>query len=102
MNSLMQSTESSCIELAAALVPDAEKELAAYARAVYESYGAEQVGQSVEDWMAELDSVEWPLDGKMADWRRVTIAAAHRLAIRTQHPTFRNAAEFATFLCQAS
>jgi hypothetical protein len=100
MNSLVPGTEQSCFELAAELVPAAEQELAAYAGAVRELFGSEQARQSVEDWMAEFESVEWPIDGRMPDWRRITIAAASRLAIRAQQLRFRNAVEFTTLIYQ--
>jgi hypothetical protein len=98
----MQTKEQSCVELAAELVPDAEKELAAYARAIRELFGSEQARQSIEDWMAELESTDLPAGGAIPDWRRVTIAAAGRLAIRAQHPRFKNATESPTLICQAS
>jgi|SRR5271166_748992 len=102
MNSLMQRTEQICDELAAELVTDAEKELAAYARAVRKLFGSEQAQQSIEDWLAEFESVEWPIGRRMTDWRCVTIAAANRLAIRTRDSEFKNAAEFSTLIGQAS
>jgi hypothetical protein len=76
-------TEQSCVELAAELVPDAEKELAAFARAVKELFGSKQARRSIEDWMEELERMDWPAQGT-PDWRCVTIAAAHQLAIRTK------------------
>jgi hypothetical protein len=98
----MQRTEQSYVELTAELLPDAEKELAAYAHAVLELFGSEQAQQSVEDWIRELELMELPVEGAIPDWRRLTIVAASRLAVRVQHSRFKNAAEFTTFTCQAS
>jgi hypothetical protein len=98
MNSLMQGREQSCVELAAELVPEAEKQLFAYARAVQEMFGSEQVPQSVEDWMAELELMNWPPGTAIPDWRLVTIAAASRLAVRVQHSLFKNSSEVKTLV----
>ena len=78
----MQRTEHSCVELADELFPAAEKELAAYARAVQELFGSEQARQSIDEWLGELESMDVPDAGAVPDWRRVTIAAAMKLAIR--------------------
>jgi len=98
----MQKTEPSCVELAADLFPGAEKELISYARAVQELFGSEQARQSVEDWLEELKSMDLPAAGAIPDWRRVTIAAATQLAIRNGHSRFKNTAEFATPIGEAS
>jgi hypothetical protein len=102
MNSLTQGTEQSCVELAAELLPDAEKELAAFTHAVYELFGSEQARQSVEGWLEDLESMDLPTAGAIPDWRRVTIAAAIQLAVRAHHSRFRNADEFTTPIRQAS
>jgi hypothetical protein len=98
---LIQRTEQSCVELAADLFPGAEKELAAYARAVQELFSSEQARQSIEDWLEELESMDLPAAGAIPDWRRVTIAAATQLAIRNQHARFKNTAEFTTLIGEA-
>ena len=59
----------------------AERHLAAFARAVHELYGAEQARQSAEDWLEELELMDW-LEGEAPNWRQITIAAAARLADR--------------------
>jgi hypothetical protein len=94
MNFLMQGTEQSCVELAAGLVPDAEKELAAYASAVHELFGSEQARRSVEDWMAELQVLDWPNGEAAPVWRQVTIASAIRLASRVNAPLHKETTEF--------
>jgi hypothetical protein len=82
MDSLVQGLVEDCVELTGVFVDAAEKELAAYARAVRELFGSEQARQSTEDWMAELESMDWPGRDAAPDWRGVTIRAAARLAHR--------------------
>lgn len=65
-----------------ALGSDAEKELAAFARAVQELFGPEQARQAIEDWMEELESVDWRSQKTVRDWRGLTTSAAVRLARR--------------------
>jgi len=64
------------------LLLEAERELTAFALAVTQRFGAERARQSVEDWMEELESMNWPAEEACPVWRRVTIAAALRLAGR--------------------
>ena len=80
----MPSTKPSCVELTSGLLPRAEKELVAYAGAVQELFGSNEARQSIEDWMGELQWMDWPSGDRIPDWRRVTIAAAMRLASRVQ------------------
>jgi hypothetical protein len=69
-----------CVEFSDRLLPRAERELGAFARAVNELFGSAQVEQSIEDWLQEFHSIDWPDGEAIFDWRRVTIAAAARLA----------------------
>lgn len=71
-----------CAQFTAGVLPIAEKELAAFARAVTELFGAEQARRAVEDWIEELELSEWPTGSAPPDCRQVTIAAAARLANR--------------------
>jgi hypothetical protein len=64
------------------LMAMAERELAAFTRAVNELFGSERVRQATEDWMEELALIDWPEGTAMPDWRQLTIAAAARLAGR--------------------
>ena len=73
-----------CIEFSDRLLPRAEKELGSFARAVNKLLGPAYVAQSIEDWVEEFESIEWPAKGATPDWHRVTIAAAARLASRVQ------------------
>jgi hypothetical protein len=66
----------------AGLLASAERELASFARAVSELFGADQARQSVEDWMQELESMDWRSEKTIPAWRHLTIAAAARLAGR--------------------
>jgi hypothetical protein len=67
-----------CPELAAM----AERELLAFTAAVAGQFGHEQSKLSAEDWLNELAQIEFPRQPTSKDWRRVTIAAASRLASR--------------------
>jgi hypothetical protein len=71
-----------CAQFAAGVMPIAEKELAAFARAVTELFGAEQARRAVEDWIEELEFSDWPAGSALPHCRQVTIAAAARLANR--------------------
>jgi len=71
-----------CVQFTAGALPIAERELAAFARAVTELFGAEQTRQAVEDWMKELELSDWPAGWSALDFRQVTIASATRVAKR--------------------
>jgi hypothetical protein len=71
-----------CVELMAM----AQRELGAFLSAVTELFDPEQAQLSAEDWLDELESVD-SLPGLACDeWRRITIAAAARLASRLMDP----------------
>ena len=72
------------VRIDANLLNLAENELAAFARAVSEMFGPEHVRQSVQDWIEELESLDWPQDKHAPNWRHGTVAAASRLASRTR------------------
>jgi hypothetical protein len=76
-----------CLEISDRLLPRSEKELRAFARAVDKLFGSAHVGQSMEDWVEEFESIDWPAGGAIPDWRRVTIVAAARLASRVESKT---------------
>jgi hypothetical protein len=59
----------------------------AFARAVSKRFGSAQAGQSIEDWVEEFESIDWPAGSTIPDWRRITIAAAARLASRVEIKT---------------
>lgn len=83
--SVMQQANDIVVDVAAGFLSDAEKELAAFARAVQELFGSRQVRQSIEDWIEELESMDWRCAESAPDWRGITIVAAVRLASRISH-----------------
>lgn len=98
----MQSTKQNCDEYASALQPGAEKELAAYASAVRALFGADQALQCAEDWLEELERMNWPPDGRIPNWRCLTITAAKRLANRLSVPGVDQAAALSRLLYQGA
>ncbi|HVM92331.1 MAG TPA: hypothetical protein VMT67_05935 [Terriglobales bacterium] len=60
----------------------AERELAAFVKAVREMFGPEQAQASTEDWLEEAELADEPPRSFERDWRSVTIAASARLANR--------------------
>ena len=60
-----------------------ERELAAFIRAVTESFGPEQGQLAAKDWLDELSLIEMPLVSPGREWRWVTVVACARLASRT-------------------
>lgn len=66
----------------ALLLTDAERELAAFLHAVNDLFGREQAQQSSQDWIEELELMDWSTQEINPDWRKLTIAAAIRLARR--------------------
>ena len=101
----MQGIKQDCVELTAELLPGAERELAAFALAVEELFGGAQARQSIEDWMAELELMDWQKRDVVLVWRQVTVASAIRLARRVNAPSLKKPTEFlnpvvlATSLC---
>jgi hypothetical protein len=78
----MQKAKDIVVDVTAGFLSDAEKELAAFARTVQELFGSGQVRQSIEDWIEELESMDWRCAESVPDWRGITIGAAARLASR--------------------
>jgi hypothetical protein len=70
-------------ELATVLFISAMKELAAFFIAVKSLFGAEQASQSDIHWIEVLESMDWPSDEPMPNWRQVTLAASARLGTGT-------------------
>jgi hypothetical protein len=63
----------------------AERELAAFLKAVGEQYGSAQAQLSAAEWLEEFESFDGPLPLNGDCWRPITIAAAIQLASRL-HP----------------
>jgi hypothetical protein len=64
------------------LLTSAERELSAFVTAVHQLFGADQARHAADNWMEELAQAHWSSESTITDWRRVTIAAAARLARR--------------------
>ncbi len=64
------------------LLKSAERELAAFLRAVNDTFGSRQAQIALEDWMELVEDIEWREDGTVPQWRQVTIQASCRLAGR--------------------
>lgn len=60
----------------------AERELAAFLRAVSELFGPGQANLSSAEWIDELGSLNWEAEPGVSDLRRVTVAASSGLAHR--------------------
>lgn len=60
----------------------AERELAAFIRAVKQLFGAESALLSAEDWLDESQLMDSPPHATSRDWQAVTVAASARLANR--------------------
>jgi hypothetical protein len=82
--------EEACAQSMAHLLASAERELSAFVTAVNELFDAEQERRAAKDWIEELERTDWPSEGQVIDWRRVTIAAAVRLAGRNMGQLSRN------------
>ena len=70
------------VERVAELMTTAETELAAFYEAVFRRYGLKEARKAAQDWIEELETMEWPADWAFPNWRHVTIAAADCLAFR--------------------
>jgi hypothetical protein len=60
----------------------AERELGAFLHVVTELYGPEEANNSGQDWLDELELLDNLPGPTEREWRRLTIAAANRLAKR--------------------
>jgi hypothetical protein len=67
----------------------AERELSAFVTAVHQLFGAEQAWRAADSWIEELER-DWPSEAPVIDWRKVTIAAAGRLADRDKRQLSRS------------
>ena len=74
------------VERVAELMTAAETELAAFYEAVFRRYGLNEARKAAQDWIEEVETMDWPADGALPNWRHVTIAAADCLALRNHRP----------------
>jgi hypothetical protein len=70
------------VERIAELMTTAETELAAFYEAVFRRYGLKEAKKAAQDWIEELETMDWPADWALPNWRRVTIVAVDRLTFR--------------------
>ncbi|WP_433967823.1 hypothetical protein [Tunturiibacter gelidiferens] len=70
------------VELVAEFTMKAERELAAFYEAVFRRYGLEEARMAAQDWIEELETMDWPAAWAFPNWRHVTIAAADCFAFR--------------------
>jgi hypothetical protein len=70
------------VERVAELMTTAEAELAAFCEAVFRRYGLKDAREAAQDWIEELETMDWPADWALPNWRHVTIAAADCLAFK--------------------
>jgi hypothetical protein len=66
----------------AELMMTAERELAAFYATVFRRYGPKEARMAAWDWIEELETMDWPVDGAPPHWRHMTIVAADCLASR--------------------
>jgi hypothetical protein len=74
--------EKAPVERVAELMATAETELAAFYEAVFRRYGLKEARKASQEWIEELERMDWPADPALPNWRHVTIAAADGLAFR--------------------
>ena len=70
------------VERLAELMTTAETELVAFYEVVFRRYGLKEARKAARDWIEELQTMDWPADWALSNWRHVTIAAADCLALR--------------------
>jgi hypothetical protein len=70
------------VERVAKLMMTAESELAAFYEAVFKRYGLKEAKKAAQDWIEGLETMDWPVDRALPNWRNVTIGAADCLAFR--------------------
>ena len=66
----------------AELMTTAERQLGAFYEAVFKRYGRKEARKAAQDWIEELETMDWAADWALPNWRHVTIAAADCLAFR--------------------
>ena len=64
------------------LLMTAERELAAFYTAVVRRYGPGEARRAAYDWIEEMETMDWPLDETVPNWRHVSIVTADCVASR--------------------
>jgi hypothetical protein len=88
-NSSIVHAQQAPVERVAEFLAAAERELVAFYEAVFRRYGLKEARMAAQDWIAELETTDWPADWALPNWRHVTIAAADCLAFRRHRPNLR-------------
>ena len=80
-------TRQAPVGLVADLLMTAERELAAFYTAVVRRYGPGEARRAAYDWIEEMETMDWPLDETIPNWRHVSIVTADCVASRViEHP----------------
>ena len=70
------------VEIITNLLLTAERELASFYEAIEKSYGTEEARKAAHDWIEEIETMDWPAEGTIPNWRHVSIIAANCAASR--------------------
>jgi hypothetical protein len=76
----------SAAENITAILQRAEHELYSFYHAVLSEYGETEARMAAEDWLEPIEGIQARPDDTVRYWRRLTIAAASRLATRFCNP----------------
>jgi hypothetical protein len=80
-NSIVHAQRAS-VERFAEFMMTAERELAAFYDAVFRRYGPKEGRKAAQNWIEEVETMDWPAHGALPNWRHATIVAANCLASR--------------------
>jgi hypothetical protein len=75
-------TQQAPVERVVELRKTAETELANFCEAVFRRYGPKEARKAAQDWIELLETMDWPANWALPNWRYVTIVAADCLAFR--------------------
>ena len=75
-------TQQVSIEMIVDLLLTAERELASFYEAIEKRYGPEEAWKAAHNWIEEVETMDWPAEGRIPKWRHASIAAADCLASR--------------------
>jgi len=75
-------TQQASVGMIADLLLTAERELTSFYGAIERRYGPEEARKAAYDWIDEMATMSWPVDGVLPNWHRVSIVAADCLASR--------------------
>jgi hypothetical protein len=70
------------VEMIADLLLTAEREVASFYEAIEKKYGPEEARKAACDWIEEVETMNWPAEGTIPNWRHVSIVAVDCLASR--------------------